>query len=164
MFSVLIVEDEPNNLESIRRALIDFGKFNNTDVFPGILEQNDYVGKIVQFADNNNLPQLKEYIAQKINEFNVDILVVDLRLKRDGSDNVNESDGIQLIEALKNDEQVKFMPIVIFSALGNLNEITLHEKYSNIYILGKPAMVTTNNVSNVLNEVMDRIIHDLGRS
>jgi CheY-like chemotaxis protein len=160
MFKVLIIEDEPNNLESIRRALIDYGKFNNAEVYPSILNQKEHVATIVKYADNNLLTELKDYISNKINEFNIDVLVVDLRLQREGTDDVNESDGIQLIEALKNDQIFENMPIVIFSALGNLNEITVHEKYSHIYILGKPAMVTTNNVSNVLNGVMNRIATD----
>ncbi len=161
MFNVLIVEDEPNNLESIRRALIDFGKFNNTEVFPGILEQNSYVNNIITYAEKSQFSELKEYISQKINEFEIDVLVVDLRLSIAGNDNINESEGMKLIEALKEDDNFQNIPIVIFSALGNLNKITVNTKYSHIYILGKPAMVTTDNVSNVLNEVMVDIIQPI---
>jgi len=161
MFNVLIVEDEPNNLESIRRALIDFGKFNNGEIFPGILEQQEYVNTIIGYAEKNLVSELREYIGEKIDSFNIDVLVVDLRLSAEGNDNINESEGMKLIEALRKDTQTKNVPIVIFSALGSLNNITINTTYSHIYVLGKPAMVTTNNVSNVLNEVMEKVIQPI---
>lgn len=169
MFKILIIEDKSNNLESIRRAIIDYGSFANEDIHPRVSKSPDYLNHVKEYAKNKDFDNLKTYITNTIEENQIEALIVDLRLTEKTVDAL-ESEGMQLINLIKNDEDYKSLPIIIFSALEDLStiaahetnkEVIVHSRYSNLFVINKPGMVNVDNVSQKLNHCLKDLIQPI---
>ena len=127
---ILLVEDDPHDLELTLRALKSTGTHYNTVSVRDGVEALDYLfvdGKAV-FESIHDLPRL---------------MLVDLKLPR--------VTGLELIKTVKEHSVLNIIPIVVFSSSNQEQDIvTAYKNGANSYII-KP--VRFENYSNIIASI-----------
>lgn len=97
---LLIIEDNQDDFEAVSRALKSVGLDTNIDWYRSGREAISYLNNLKSEKNNPNLPN---------------IILLDL--------NMPGIDGRKMLEILKNNQEVKSIPIIIFSTSSDERDI-----------------------------------------
>lgn len=115
---ILLVEDSPGDVRLTQEALKDSKLYNNLNVVPDGVEAIAFLRRQGQYA---NAPR-------------PDLILLDLNLPR--------MDGRQVLQEIKNDENLKRIPVVVLTTSSNETDIFItYNLHANCYI-SKPVDFT----------------------
>ncbi len=115
---ILLVEDSPGDVRLTQEALKDSKLYNNLNVVPDGVEAIAFLRRQGQYT---NAPR-------------PDLILLDLNLPR--------MDGRQVLQEIKNDENLKRIPVVVLTTSSNETDIFItYNLHANCYI-SKPVDFT----------------------
>jgi CheY-like chemotaxis protein len=115
---ILLVEDSPGDVRLTQEALKDSKLYNNLNVVPDGVEALAFLRRQGHYA---NAPR-------------PDLILLDLNLPR--------MDGRQVLQEIKNDENLKRIPVVVLTTSSNETDIFItYNLHANCYI-SKPVDFT----------------------
>lgn len=115
---ILLVEDSPGDVRLTQEALKDSKLYNNLNVVPDGVEAIAFLRRQGEYA---NAPR-------------PDLILLDLNLPR--------MDGRQVLQEIKNDENLKRIPVVVLTTSSNETDIFItYNLHANCYI-SKPVDFT----------------------
>ncbi len=115
---ILLVEDSPGDVRLTQEALKDSKLYNNLNVVPDGVEAMAFLRRQEQYT---NAPR-------------PDLILLDLNLPR--------MDGRQVLQEIKNDENLKRIPVVVLTTSSNETDIFItYNLHANCYI-SKPVDFT----------------------
>ena len=115
---ILLVEDSPGDVRLTQEALKDSKLYNNLHVVPDGVEAIAFLRRQGHYA---NVPR-------------PDLILLDLNLPR--------MDGRQVLQEIKNDENLKRIPVVVLTTSSNETDIFItYNLHANCYI-SKPVDFT----------------------
>ncbi len=115
---ILLVEDSPGDVRLTQEALKDSKLYNNLNVVPDGVEAIAFLRRQGNYA---NAPR-------------PDLILLDLNLPR--------MDGRQVLQEIKNDENLKRIPVVVLTTSSNETDIFItYNLHANCYI-SKPVDFT----------------------
>lgn len=115
---ILLVEDSPGDVRLTQEALKDSKLYNNLNVVPDGVEAIAFLRRQGQYG---NAPR-------------PDLILLDLNLPR--------MDGRQVLQEIKNDENLKRIPVVVLTTSSNETDIFItYNLHANCYI-SKPVDFT----------------------
>jgi CheY-like chemotaxis protein len=115
---ILLVEDDPDHAELVRRSLTDHRVMNRVRHLTDGQEALDYLFRRGAFADPASSPRPH-------------IILLDLRLPR--------VDGLDVLKAVKQDPELRLIPVVVLTTSGAESDVAAsYRSYVNSYLV-KPA-------------------------
>ena len=112
---ILLVEDNPDHTELVRRSFQDHRVANKIHHVPGGEAALDYVFRRGEYADPQKSPRPH-------------VILLDLRLPK--------IDGLEVLRVIKADEELRRIPVVILTTSEAERDIArAYENYANSYLV-----------------------------